>query len=130
MVIFMENSTKIEKQYLLKVNHTTTGTKTVIEVDTNKMTYNSLIATSANDKGNRTILFDKFKDDKTGVVYQLVAYIGNKQVLELEKIEKNAEALRIRDENERLKMENAQYQTLVNSPEYIAFMQAQMKNLK
>lgn len=92
--------------------------KVSIEFDSKVMTAKALTSVEANDKGNRTICYEKWLDEESGLTIQLTAYITNSEVDKRVKEYKEQEALRIKDENESLKLQVAQFQTLMNTPEF------------
>jgi hypothetical protein len=124
MVIIMSNS--IEKPSKALVATVVSDKKVIaIEVDATSMDFSTLKAIPANDKGNRTVLYQKWVDESTGITMQLTGYVTSTSFATQEEGYKQAEIDRLNKEALELKAQMAQFQTLMANPE----MQELMKKL-
>jgi hypothetical protein len=110
----------IENKKLLSASKVTDDKKVLIEVDTSSVDFTNLKAIEPSDKGNRTVLYEKWTDG--GITYQLTGYVTNTNYESLENIHKTNEMKRQAKENEELKAQLASFQSMMQDPEFRKLM--------
>jgi hypothetical protein len=110
----------VESKRLLNATKVTDSKKLLIEVDTSKLTFENLKAVAPSDKGNRTVLYEKWSDG--GITYQLTGYVTTTNFDSLENVQKTIDMKKQALENQELKEQLAQFQMMMNHPEFKQLM--------
>jgi hypothetical protein len=113
-------SNSIENKKLISASRVVDNKKVLIEVDTTTVTFENLKTIDPSDKGNRTVLYEKWVEG--GITYQLTGYVTSTNYEALENQHKTQEMARQAKENQELKAQLAQFQTLMSNPEFKAIM--------
>lgn len=116
----MSNSANTESKRLLTSARTSENKKLLIEVDTTSVNYESLKTVETSEKGNRTVLYDKWVEG--GITFQLTAYVTSTNFENLENEYKTIQMKKQAQENLELKQQLAQFQQLMQNPEFKAIM--------
>ena len=127
MVIIMSNqitTTTATEKVAKALTATVVSDKKVlaIEVDASSLDFAALKSIPANDKGNRTVLYQKWVDESTGITMQLTGYVTSTSFSSQEEAYKQGEIDRLKGEALALKAQMAQFQSLMSNPEMQALM--------